>query len=350
MITNVEKVKSNLFVYIKGREIPYKVDLNECEVYGNGEKPLTMVRGVNTYVSKPAHALASIIINLCVDPFISKQEKEIYCKNFEILWSSKDEIHIDGIPSLLIPEGYIKFLKENNYVVNNSTVKLYKLEKNIQNYPQDLKEFVIAIKEEKLTFYYDLFIVMTMEVWREVKKCYTQSLKKIQRVLNILQEFDNFFDILWTYYKLKNNFPTIPESNLLVAAESIQELLNIERGKKIKENQSRLLPLQNKIIHNDLQIIIPTELQQFTDEGKQQNNCVGSFYHQYMAENECLILFIRKKEELEKSYITVRISTEEKMIIEMRKKNNAYLSDDLYDALREEINPELQKIDFNRGN
>ena len=58
------------------------------------------------------------------------------------------------------------------------------------------------------------------------------------------------------------------------------------------------------------------------DEGTQQHNCVGSYYNQSIANGEDFIFFIRKKDNLEKSYITCRYETEYGDLAEINTKFN----------------------------
>ena len=54
-------------------------------------------------------------------------------------------------------------------------------------------------------------------------------------------------------------------------------------------------------------VIIPTTREEFVAEGKAQHNCVGRLYIQPVIEGETNIVFIRKKEDLDTSYITCEV-------------------------------------------
>lgn len=52
--------------------------------------------------------------------------------------------------------------------------------------------------------------------------------------------------------------------------------------------------------------VFPTCQADFTQEGINQHNCVGSYFHSVLAGN-CVIFFVRKKDDVESSYITAEI-------------------------------------------
>ena len=54
-------------------------------------------------------------------------------------------------------------------------------------------------------------------------------------------------------------------------------------------------------------IIAPKSAEEIRREGKQQHNCVAS-YTRDVAEGKTYILFMRRKSELDKSYITIEVS------------------------------------------
>ena len=57
------------------------------------------------------------------------------------------------------------------------------------------------------------------------------------------------------------------------------------------------------IINNDTyQVIIPTTLSEYISEAEQNHNCVyKNSYYKKMASKNCLIMFVRKKKDIEKN-------------------------------------------------
>jgi hypothetical protein len=63
-------------------------------------------------------------------------------------------------------------------------------------------------------------------------------------------------------------------------------------------------------------------MEDFTNEGNMQNNCVGYFYHDSIARRHNLVYFIRKATNPNHSYITNRYDISYKRTVESRKVNN----------------------------
>lgn len=66
--------------------------------------------------------------------------------------------------------------------------------------------------------------------------------------------------------------------------------------------------LENNVIfsYKDLSMMLPNNSNDLIDEGQKLGHCVGS-YIQRVASKECVILFVRKKHQLNESYLTVEI-------------------------------------------
>ena len=94
-------------------------------------------------------------------------------------------------------------------------------------------------------------------------------------------------------------------------------------------------------------IVVPKTMQDFTDEGKMQNNCVGSYYHDSIADHQNLIYFIRKTSNPNKSYITCRYNLHYGKTTEFRTVNNNDVEDEnaieLIDKLDKYITLKLRK-------
>ena len=58
-----------------------------------------------------------------------------------------------------------------------------------------------------------------------------------------------------------------------------------------------------------LQVIVPEKPEDLINEGRNNHNCVGSYISRH-ANGACSVFFIRKKEDIEKSYITLELSND----------------------------------------
>lgn len=90
----------------------------------------------------------------------------------------------------------------------------------------------------------------------------------------------------------------------------------------ILANQLTKLNFLNHYIIDDFEIIVPQNVENLIDEGKQQNNCVGHYYNNSIINGNNYIYFIRHKNNNSKSYVTCRFRVDTNETVEYRLKNN----------------------------
>lgn len=92
---------------------------------------------------------------------------------------------------------------------------------------------------------------------------------------------------------------------------------NPEIDEKIKEI-AQVLSLNN--YEDDEYVIFPaSSIADLVEESRQQKNCVRT-YCERIANNECHIYFMRRKEEIDKSFVTIEVRNNE--IVQARVKYN----------------------------
>lgn len=79
--------------------------------------------------------------------------------------------------------------------------------------------------------------------------------------------------------------------------------------------------------YGGLKVVIPTTTDEFLDEAEQQSNCVARMYMPRVIENTTNIVFIRRENELEKSYITCEVR--DGHIIQYLTKHNGHSYDEI---------------------
>ena len=163
------------------------------------------------------------------------------------------------------------------------------------------------------------------------------------------QDMHDYFSLIFDsdYDKNKYKWWEVADTNrgFLWNYDNFKNILNAERNKKVMEWQSNFKEIEQ--LSNDiLTIIVPTTQEQFTDEGRQQNNCVGSYYHDSMSVHNNIIYFIRKKNRPNKSYITNRYAVRGNWLsnlstVESRAVNNSnYLDENVTENEIENSNNE----------
>lgn len=97
---------------------------------------------------------------------------------------------------------------------------------------------------------------------------------------------------------------------------------------KKKEIDNALLkkvyqPVEDKLSYEDEEFIvkIPTTTDEFYDEAEMQNNCVYRMYLPTVLDDKTYVVFVRKKNDINHSFITCEVSKAGK-IIQFLKKNN----------------------------
>jgi hypothetical protein len=126
----------------------------------------------------------------------------------------------------------------------------------------------------------------------------------------------------------------------------IDNAKNAERNKKILEFEETIRDIEN-LSNDTFTIIVPRTIEDFTNEGNMQNNCVGYFYHDSIARHDNLVYFIRMATNPNHSYITNRYNISHKRTIETRKVNNGDNNDksalELIKAIDNRIRELLEK-------
>lgn len=80
----------------------------------------------------------------------------------------------------------------------------------------------------------------------------------------------------------------------------------------------------NLLFSNDLfEIVIPRNKQDFVNEAANQHNCVFRSYYPKVIDHETLVVFIRRKEDINNSFITCEIDPNNGQIIQYLKQYNA---------------------------
>lgn len=121
----------------------------------------------------------------------------------------------------------------------------------------------------------------------------------------------------------------IPKTNNPLRTVGEVHKMYVEHKKEIerKKIEKHLEKMKRYFYENDEYIvIIPKEEKEFIKESSQQNNCVYNCYYRNYVKGNCDIVFIRKKEEIDKSYVTCEIRNGK--IVQYLAKNNRPIKDD----------------------
>ena len=251
-----------------------------------------------------------------------------------------------------VPNGFAEWLGDS--IINNETFDNFKREYTMQNtWSKDDREMYDTI----LSFLNkDLINEVYCSIPNEYRHNFTKMLKNSFK--HFYRNFENLLERF--FYYLRRTESSYGDRDGKARLDNWYEYLNPER--EIEWNYNNLINLSNKerndkviafqsmfkeleqLSNDKLVIVVPTSIEQFNDESKQQNNCVSYYYHDSIAAHDNVIYFIRRAENVKHSYITNRFNFYEEKTCESRAVNNRdYVNKDVTELIKE-IDEKIKKI------
>lgn len=246
------------------------------------------------------------------------------------------------------PKGYIPWLKENQKLITEQTLREFKSYIIIKNFSKAEKEVIsfyegvdTDISHANISALRWIFTSQFTETQRKIyAKILSVSLKTWSFDFNKdLLDFANWTDKRRrTSCDYLDNWENVVDTNrsFNYNIKLMKTIKNKEKEEKITNRQQIIKEIE-KLSNDTLKVIVPTALKEFTEEGKMQNNCIGHYYHNNIIEGDDFIYFIRKAETPDKSYITNRYNVYCHSTTESRAKNNDDYNDKAVTDLIEQI-------------
>lgn len=236
-----------------------------------------------------------------IDPLVNPQfEYLVNYKLYNLAWysssyfnSGKNFKEIFGID-----KNYLPFMAKNNIDIDefemlklNPTFDINLLKELVKWFNYDL-EFI-----KKLVKDYKVNLVTLMNYLKKQKLSYYQTPDYFDYI-KMAKQFN--IDLTDKKYLYPNNFRNAHD-NLF---EQIQILKNPYINDKI-QNLAKILSINN--YEDDTYVIYPAaSITDLIDESSQQSNCVR-IYSEMIANGECQIYFMRKKDNINKSLVTIEV-------------------------------------------
>ena len=241
-----------------------------------------------------------------------------------------------------IPKGFLKWCRDNERKANTDALNEYTALQYIKSLNDLDKKFYEYLDSKRINL-------------------------RIIRKLNLVSIFRQIFNTtrksgdIWSVYedvralidKLTRIEKTFTEDEIKSALDTnrdfkhnvdiLDNYINRERNNKILENENKYREIET-LSNDSYTIIVPKSMEDFTKEGKMQNNCVGYYYHDSIAEGENFVYFIRKTEKPEKSYITCRYNIWAKETREYRTVNNNGVGDNKAIELIHTVDKMIEQI------
>lgn len=260
---------------------------------------------------------------------------------------------LETVPSICdlpaeCPKGFIKWVKEKQKLLNDNSLDEFKTVQALRQHSKEdseIYEFLtttegspadrILVEGKKLTDWYLTTDPTTRKIFNKILNV---SLKGFSwNFTRDMSEWLNRF-IPPVYF---SRGLRIPINNPIQYANTnrsftwnnkmLSEIAESQVEESIIAKEDIIRPIE-ALSNEQFTVVVPSNLKDFTDEGKQQNNCVGSYYHKSIAEGRNFIYFIRKTNSPDKSYITNRFNIDYQKTTETKMKNNA--TNDDQDARR----------------
>ena len=240
------------------------------------------------------------------------------------------------------PKGFIKWIREKQKPLNEDSLHEFKTVQALrQQTKEDLEiyEFLtttegspidrIFVKGKKLTDWYLTTDPATRKIFNKILKV---SLKGFSwNFAKDMMTWLEYFIAPVYHHRLSisiDNPIQYANTNRSFAWNNkmLSEIAESQVEESIIAKEDIIRPIE-ALSNEQFTVVVPSSLKDFTDEGSQQNNCVGYYYHESIAEGRNLIYFIRKTNSPDKSYITNRFSIQFQRTTETRMKNNTLNND-----------------------
>ena len=337
---NFKKQKEKLYFYTERPEIYCVVDLKKGTVYESItdrtrydftvlQKYIHVDHSFDDWINSPKDLLSQLkAVILFRHTLWSRRSESILgsLRRLEsaisVCYENNLECYLNGQIESHIPVGFVNWLKEKREIFSYSNMNKFIIDKLIrENFSTEWYPYIGLVLKELV--YMDIKVPIIF-LKTECGKTYLKIVKK-----TLLGGFYNYNNIIPDYDAfefLVNN----PEEGLklLDTNRDIQRNLRIVREYLDKKEQETFIKRLTKInfvnqfTKGNYIVVVPQTLEDLIDEGKQQNNCVGSFYNDDIFCGRDYIYFIRRKDNPNKSVATARYHVEKKKTVELREKNN----------------------------
>lgn len=255
---------------------------------------------------------------------------------------------LENVPSVYdlpaeCPKGFIKWVRERQKPLNEDSLHEFKIIQALHQQSKEdseIYEFLtttkgspadrISVEGKKLADWYLTTDPTTRKIFNKILKVSLEGFS-----WNFTRDMSEWLNYFITPVYFNPIFGTSIDNPIQYANTNRSFAWNNKMLSEIAKNQVEgsiiakediIRPIE-ALSNEQFTVVVPSSLKDFTDEGRQQNNCVGYYYHRSIVEGLNLIYFIRKANNPDKSYITNRFNIQSQKTTETRMKNNAKNND-----------------------
>lgn len=337
---NFKKQKEKLYFYTERSEIYCVVDLKKGTVYESItdrtlydftvlQKYTHVDHGFDDWINSPKDLLSQLkaVILLRYSQWCRGGESILGSLRrlesaISVCYENNLECYLSNRIEAYIPIGFVNWLKEKREIFSYRNINNFILDKQIkENFSAEWYPYVALVLKELV--YADINVPINF-LKTECGKTYLKIVKKT--LLSGFYNYNNNVPDYEAFEFLVNN----PKEGLkfLDTNRDTQRNLRIVREYLDKKEQEAFIKnltrinFVNQFTKGNYVVVVPQTYEDLIDEGKQQNNCVGSFYNDDILCGRDYIYFIRRKDNPNKSVATARYNVDKKETVELKEKNN----------------------------
>jgi len=167
----------------------------------------------------------------------------------------------------------------------------------------------------------------------------------------------DFYDYVKMNREMKRDFEKYPRylatmHNITLKNYELVEDKIVEE--KFAERVKNLKSMKLEYIGDDHCVVLPKNSKDLINEGQSLSHCVASYYKR-MASGETNIVFLRKKNNIKESLVTIEVNIDENSnhsIVQAKGKNNSAPQKAEYDFIKkylDHLNKEVQNVDLSNN-
>lgn len=257
-------------------------------------------------------------------------EKTRMYSNFEQIFSAGIENVVNlrdfNLTINDIPKSLIKLANNHKITISNDIVKFYKEyinehylaynleyislnDDNIREMLYTTKEFRNGVNEHGWTIYKNesLFNLLIRDYGYSAKALclYIDELVTLEAIDSVNYLMKELYDYARMMKQISEKFDKYPRNFLTTHKIACR---NYNRMKKefSEDLFKKRINKDYEFTYKNYTFIYPNSTQEIKDEATQQNNCVASYIDR-VIDGECDILFMRDKDDLDKSLVTIEV-------------------------------------------
>lgn len=323
MVVTKEK---NFIIFTNDENKAVRLDINTGIMYGVSGKPLKRMNAeVATYLRNVSANRCMLVLRVFTDNYWTIND--MYCNKIkgnylEVLqmldkfqsigYNFKDRNSVRNLSKVEFNKYFAKFskaFKNDNTITYSDFIEetkkqdfLIKNKINLEN-PYLTEEVIQFVKgmNNGYTPKQIKFLINVLTYGRLYDSFYSIQDLGIYRLKSVLRKYLELCELLEADFDEKNPIKHLGLLNVLYQQRK-DELM----GKKLETVQMRKKEALT-FEWGEYFVKIPTTVEEFRKEGENNRNCVAG-YTNYVSNGDCFVVFIRKKDEPDKSVITCEIS------------------------------------------